>query len=49
MNHEKHVPAGPGRRGPHGPGGRMMPGEKARDFKGTILRLLAYILSLIHI
>ena len=43
MNHEKHVPAGPVRRGPHGPGGRMMPGEKARDFKGTILRLLAYI------
>jgi ATP-binding cassette subfamily B protein len=43
MNHEKHVPAGPGRRGPHGPGGRMMPGEKARDFKGTLLRLLAYI------
>ena len=43
MNHEKHVPAGPGRRGPHGPGGRMMPGEKARDFRGTILRLLAYI------
>ena len=43
MNHEKHVPAGPVRRGPHGPGGRMMPGEKARDFRGTILRLLAYI------
>lgn len=31
---------GPGR----GPGGRgMMPGEKAKDFKGTILKLLSYI------
>ena len=24
------------RRPPHGPGARMMPGEKAKDFKGTI-------------
>ena len=30
----------------HGPGGRaakMMPGEKARDFKGTILKLFSYL------
>lgn len=27
----------------HGPGGGMMPGEKARDFKGTIRALLAYM------
>lgn len=27
----------------HGPGGGMMPGEKARDFKGTIKALLAYM------
>lgn len=34
----------PPRRGPmgHGPGG-MMPGEKARDFKGSISKLLAYM------
>ncbi|MCM1087760.1 MAG: ABC transporter ATP-binding protein/permease [Muribaculaceae bacterium] len=31
------------RRGPHGPGGRMMPGEKAKDFKGTIRKLLQYM------
>ncbi len=30
-------------RGPGGPGGRMMPGEKAKDFKGTLSKLLAYI------
>lgn len=36
--------AGPGRRpGPgHGPG-PMMPGEKAKDFKGTFIKLLAYM------
>ena len=28
-------------RGPHGPG--MMPGEKAKDFKGTISKLLRYM------
>ncbi|MGX8774053.1 MAG: ABC transporter ATP-binding protein [Bacillota bacterium] len=27
----------------HGPGARMMPGEKARDFKGTILTLFGYL------
>jgi ATP-binding cassette subfamily B protein len=26
-----------------GPGGRMMPGEKAKDFKGSIGKLIAYI------
>ena len=31
-------------RGPHGPGGPgMMPGEKAKDFKGTIRKLLKYM------
>lgn len=30
----------PPRRGPHGP---MMPGEKAKDFKGTLKKLLAYM------
>lgn len=36
----------PKRRGPmggHGPGGRMMGGEKAKDFKGTMKTLLGYI------
>ena len=27
----------------HGPGGPMMPGEKARDFKGTTGKLLRYM------
>ncbi len=30
-------------RGPHGPGRGMMPGEKAKDFKGTISKLLRYM------
>lgn len=30
-------------RGPHGPGQGMMPGEKAKDFKGTIAKLLKYM------
>ncbi|MCM1040170.1 MAG: ABC transporter ATP-binding protein/permease [Ruminococcus sp.] len=30
-------------RGPRGPHGGMMPGEKAKDFKGTISRLLQYM------
>lgn len=33
----------PPRRGPHGPGGGMMPGEKAKDFKGTFRKLLGYL------
>ena len=28
---------------PHGPGSRMAPGEKAKDFKGTIRKLLHYV------
>ena len=32
----------PPRRGPHGPHG-MMPGEKAKDFKGTFKKLIAYM------
>lgn len=32
----------PARR-PHGPHGGMMPGEKAKDFKGTFLKLIAYM------
>ena len=37
--------ARPGRRphGPHGPHGGMMPGEKAKDFKGTFRKLLSYM------
>ena len=38
---------GQGGRGPmgggHGPGGMMMRGEKPRDFKGTMRRLLVYL------
>lgn len=30
-------------RRPHGPGGGMMPGEKAKDFKGAIRKLLQYM------
>ena len=32
-------PHGPG----HGPGRRMLPGEKAKDFKGTLRQLLRYL------
>lgn len=35
-------PGGPGGGG-HGPGGMMMPGEKAKDFKGTSRKLLDYL------
>ncbi|MCM1173521.1 MAG: ABC transporter ATP-binding protein/permease [Blautia sp.] len=31
------------RRGPHGPGGGMMPGERAKNFSGTIKKLFRYI------
>ena len=27
----------------HGPGGKMMPGEKAKDFKGTMKKLIRYL------
>ena len=30
-------------RGPHGPGGGMMPGEKAKNFSGTIKKLFRYM------
>jgi ATP-binding cassette subfamily B protein len=30
-------------RGSHGPGSRMAAGEKAKDFKGTIRRLIHYL------
>ena len=30
-------------RRPHGPRGGMMPGEKAKDFKGTVSKLIAYM------
>ncbi len=32
-----------GMRGPGGPHGMMMPGEKAKDFKGTMKKLIAYL------
>ncbi len=38
-NRSAHSP----RRGPHGPGAGMMPGEKAKDFKGTFRKLLGYL------
>ncbi len=41
MSEEQRMPRGP--RAPHGPHGRMMPGEKAKDFKGTIKKLLRYM------
>ena len=28
---------------PHGPAGRMMPGEKAKDFKGTMKKMLSFM------
>ena len=31
------------RRRPHGPGARMMPGEKAKDFKGSISKLVRFM------
>ena len=33
----------PRRRGPGGPGRGMMPAEKAKDFKGSIGKLIKYI------
>lgn len=41
MKEPKRGP-GPGR-GPLGRGQGMMPGEKARDFKGTMKKLMAYL------
>ena len=31
------------RHGPRGPHGGMAPGEKAKDFKGTMKKLMTYI------
>lgn len=45
-NHKKHAgfKAPPKRRGMgRGPGGMMVPGEKARNFKGTMKKLLAHL------
>lgn len=39
MSHKKSSPLGAG----HGPGGKMMHGEKAKDFKGTIKKLFNYM------
>ena len=36
-------PMPPRRRGPHGPGGGPPPMEKAKDFKGTVRKLLSYV------
>ena len=33
----------PRRRGPHGPGGKMAPGEKPKDFKRSVSKLKNYI------
>lgn len=46
MSEERAGSHAPRRRGPmggHGPGGPMMPGEKAKDFKGTIRKILTYM------
>lgn len=40
---EKLKVASPRRRGGRGPMGRMMPGEKAQDFKGTIGKLVRFM------
>jgi ATP-binding cassette, subfamily B, multidrug efflux pump len=43
---ERKTTSGPARRGPGGhggPGGMMMPTEKAKDFKGSLKKLFAYI------
>lgn len=42
MSEQTRQPRRPGGMG-HGPGGGMMPGEKAKDFKGTIGKLVRYM------
>ena len=44
MSEQKEIKNKPPGRGPmgHGPAG-MMPGEKAKDFKGTVKKLLSYM------
>ena len=39
MSREQRGPGGPG----HGPGGMMMAGSKAKDFKGSFRRLMSYL------
>lgn len=43
MSKEKTAKKAPMRRGPRGPHGGGMPLEKAKDFKGSILKLLGYM------
>lgn len=42
MSEDKNFRTPPRRRGPGGPGG-MAPGEKAKDFKGTLGKIIRYI------
>lgn len=41
--HDSATAAPRRRRGPGGPGGHMMPGEKPKDFKGTIGKLISFM------
>ena len=45
MSAQENAQAQEPRRGPmgHGPGGRMMPGEKPKNLKGTLAKLIAFI------
>lgn len=45
MSAQENAQAQEPRRGPmgHGPGGRMMPGEKPKNLKGTIAKLIAFM------
>ena len=48
MSNEQSYRA-PRRRGPRGPmGGGMMPGEKAKDFKGTMKKLMTYFFLILE-
>lgn len=42
-NRQQRGPMGPGGGPGRGPGAMMMPGEKPKDFKGSVRKLLAYI------
>lgn len=45
MSAQENAQAQEPRRGPmgHGPGGRMMPGEKPKNLKGTLVKLIAFM------
>ena len=45
MSAQENAQAQEPRRGPmgHGPGGRMMPGEKPKNLKGTLAKLIAFM------